>query len=81
MSIAPYTGRNDRDAARYAEYLRDAIRNARRHLEAPEKIYPNGRSSHDVERAVLDEAMEAWESFIFCHGQFDATGLPVGFAH
>ncbi len=81
MSIAPYAARKDRDAARYAEYLRDAIENALRHLEAPEKVYPNGRSSHDVERAVLDDAREAFEHFILDHGTFDADGRPTGFAH
>ena len=81
MTIAPYTGRNDRDANRYAEYLRNAIQNARSNLEAPAKTYPNGRNSHDVEREVLHAATEALEDFVLAHGQFDAHGRPAGFAH
>jgi len=62
-----------------AEFLKDRIANCRRNLLLPNRAYPNGRMSHEVEREALGKA----ESDLFdlmLDGEFYADGSFARFA-
>jgi hypothetical protein len=64
----------------HSEFLATSIKQCEINLAKPNKRYPNGRMSHDVEAERRLSLIEQWHDYCLEKGLYDAYGNRVGFS-